>query len=273
MRLCWLLPVLVGLLLSACDTTDPSPPAENEIVVQGFLYADPATDSIRLTRAVPLDSTGTTPPPVPNATVTLHKENATYTFASDDAGSGLYTYPGDDLTVDAGNRFLLDIAHEDTRITAETTVPEPPTGVDLSGTVLEAPDFSGIPGDIGSGRTTLSVRWTNPNDALHFVVVESLVEDDPEFIFPDEIRERFDGFQFVTRPTTATSYTISLAQLDVLGPHRLTVYRINEEYAALYENQTQDSRDLNEPPSNVNGGLGVFSAFNGTSVTFEVVRQ
>ena len=52
----------------------------------------------------------------------------------------------------------------------------------------------------GAGRTTLAVTWSNSNDALHFVVVESLVEDDPEFIFPDKIRDRFDGFQFVTRP-------------------------------------------------------------------------
>ena len=34
------------------------------------------------------------------------------------------------------------------------------------------------------------------------------------------------------------------------------MYRVNEEYAGLYENQTQDSRDLNEPPSNIEGGLG-----------------
>ncbi len=51
------------------------------------------------------------------------------------------------------------------------------------------------------------------------------------------------------------------------------MYRINAEYAQLYGNRTQDSRDLNEPPSNIRNGLGVFSAFNISSVFFEVAEQ
>ncbi len=35
----------------------------------------------------------------------------------------------------------------------------------------------------------------------------------------------------------------------------------------------QDSRDLNEPPTNIDGGLGVFSAFASDSVFFQVVRE
>ena len=65
-----------------------------------------------------------------------------------------------------------------------------------------------------------------------------------------------------------------MMELRDLGRHTVTVYRVNGEYAQLYENRTQDSRDLNEPPSNIVGGLGVFSAFNrGSSLTFEVVRE
>jgi len=38
-------------------------------------------------------------------------------------------------------------------------------------------------------------------------------------------------------------------------------------------NRNQDSRDLNEPPSNVQNALGVFSAFNSQEAFFEVVRE
>jgi hypothetical protein len=51
------------------------------------------------------------------------------------------------------------------------------------------------------------------------------------------------------------------------------VYRINQEYADLYRTRQQDSRDLNEPLSNVVNGLGVFSAFNGVSSMLVVRRQ
>ncbi len=60
--------------------------------------------------------------------------------------------------------------------------------------------------------------------------------------------------------------------MEALGAHHAKVYRVNAEYAQLYENRTQDSRDLNEPPSNIRNGLGVFSAFNSSSVSFEVAR-
>ena len=81
----------------------------------------------------------------------------------------------------------------------------------------------------------------------------------------------FGGFQLASPPTDLSYFDIGIRQLEVYGPHLVVVYRVNEEYADLYENREQDSRDLNEPPTNVIGGLGVFSAFNSTSATFEVV--
>ena len=40
-----------------------------------------------------------------------------------------------------------------------------------------------------------------------------------------------------------------------------------------YENLEQDSRDLNEPPTNIVNGLGIFSAFNSMNVFFEVQKE
>ena len=42
--------------------------------------------------------------------------------------------------------------------------------------------------------------------------------------------------------------------------------------ADLYESREQDSRDLNEPLTNISNGLGVFSAFNSQTALFEVVE-
>lgn len=104
-------------------------------------------------------------------------------------------------------------------------------------------------------------------------MVES-IEDDPEPIIPDEIRQRIGGgFRFVSTPTDDDATTITALTLEFLGQHRLRVYRINEEYAQLYQNREQDSRDLNEPPSNIRNGLGVFSAFSSDSAFFTVLRR
>ena len=95
------------------------------------------------------------------------------------------------------------------------------------------------------------------------------METDPEILPTTEIFSRLAP-RIVQRPTAADSSIVRLLVLTHFGNHRLKLYRINDEYADLYEGLNQDSRDLNEPPSNIHGALGVFSAFSADSTFFEV---
>lgn len=261
--------LLVALFLPGCDTVD-SLPTDDQIVVEAFLYAHEPITNVRLTKAVPLADEDPVATPITNALVRLIKQGATYTLVPVGA-DGFYTYPEDDLIVETGDTFRLEAEVAGQFIAAETVVPPPPVDVTLSGPVLEIPTF-------GSGRggfqnNALTVTWDNQSGQMHYVVIESLVSDTPEYILPDNIRERFGGFRLITRPTDDNFFDIQMRQLEVLGLHQVLVYRINQEYADLYENREQDSRDLNEPPTNIQGGLGIFSAFNSQRLTFEVVRS
>ncbi len=126
-------------------------------------------------------------------------------------------------------------------------------------------------GGFNADESLVAVAWDNPSDLLHFVVVEGL-EDGAEAIFPEQFLERIGRFRFISEPTLDNFFILRLLLLETLGRHQAKVYRVNEEYNQLYENRTQDSRDLNEPPSNIRDGLGVFSAFNSVSAPFEVAR-
>ena len=104
------------------------------------------------------------------------------------------------------------------------------------------------------------------------MVVESITETlDP--ILPGQVIEALARFRFVSEPTDGTYLTFLGGTLVSFGDYLVKVYHINQEYAALYENRNQDSRDLNEPPSNVQNALGVFSAFNSQEAVFYVVRE
>ena len=70
-----------------------------------------------------------------------------------------------------------------------------------------------------------------------------------------------------------TSYDVIGVALETYGTHVAKVYRVNQEYADLFQNDTQDSRDLNAPPTNIIGAFGIFSSFASDSVVFEVVRE
>ena len=95
------------------------------------------------------------------------------------------------------------------------------------------------------------------------------LELNPEILPTTEIFSSFAA-RIVSQPTAADSSVVRILTLTHYGQHRLKLYRVNAEYADLYEGLEQDSRDLNEPPSNIHGALGVFSAFSADSAFFRV---
>ena len=99
----------------------------------------------------------------------------------------------------------------------------------------------------------------------HQLGVDNLEADPVQIPAPEFIGQ---ARRFVSVPTPADSTTVSQLSLTHLGEHRIRLYRVNQEYADLYEGRVQDSRDLNEPASNIVGGLGVFSAFASSEGTF-----
>ena len=264
-------------VLSACDSVD-SDGLDNPIVVEAFLFAGEPIDDIHLSSVLAIDSDDTLATPINDADVHLIKEGVSYTLIPSGT-AGFYHYAGDDLKVETGDVFQLEVNHGSTQITAETTVPASPTGVAMPLSRIVVPtvgdDFRAVRElfQVLSQDNTLSVTWDNPEEESYFVALEAPPDDNPDYLLPEFVRDRFGGFRIVTEPTTANFFDIPIFSLEVIGTYETTVYRINQEYVDLYENREQDSRDLNEPPTNIEGGLGVFSAFNGESITFQIIRN
>ena len=165
-------------------------------------------------------------------------------------------------------------------VTAATTVPLATKGLQISDDKIHIPH---IPLDLTTrdlivrlfAEARLRVNWNNDDQQLHFISVESLNTFDPIFPqnFPAGVITLFRTFRYVTAPNRENSYEILGLSLESYGRYRVKVYRVNKEYADLFDNQAQDSRDLNQPPSNVKNGFGIFSAFASDSVFFDVVRN
>ncbi|GAB5520015.1 MAG: hypothetical protein RhofKO_22660 [Rhodothermales bacterium] len=265
----------LGVVVLACDSTATTD-EDRSLVVQAFLYADEPVDDVYLTLTIPFGEEAETPEAVDDATIALLKNGQRYALAPMPDEPGRYHYAGDDLAVKEGDTFNLEVEASGQVLLASTTVPAPPIALATTGPELKVPNFdsNGRPvGGIDGLSDVYSVTWTNNSEDYHYVVLESMIELDPEYILPDFIRSFFDGFEIVTEPTRANYFDVRPISLEVMGAHRVTVYRVNNEYADLYDNQDQDSRDLNEPPTNIEGGLGLFTAFNGASTTFNVVRE
>ncbi len=265
---------IVGVLAAqACTDSDPMGPDADILVVRAFLFTGEPVADIRITTTVPLVSEDTLGTPVSDAMVWLERDDVRFDLIATPGEPGAYHYPGSDLVVGVGEVFELGIFRGSEIISATTVVPPPPEGFAVSSDVLEVVDltagFGGFGGRGGGGGGLafggLIVRWINPERDLFFVVVDNLETDPVQIPAPDFIEQ---ARRFTSAPTPADSTTVSQLSLTHLGEHRIRLYRVNQEYADLYEGRVQDSRDLNEPPSNILGGLGVFSAFSSSEGTF-----
>jgi hypothetical protein len=278
-RICACLPVFVWMLLSYCTKESPTVPSQEMIVVRAYLFAGEPVSDIQLTNTIPLGSQETKAPPINDAAVSLSKNGVRYDLVPSAGDSGYYHYPNNDLVVQAGDRFEIDVLAPGQEATGATTVPPAPDSVAISSDTLVVSDDTtayGPPWGGGSAAWdsagTLTVTWKSSPSALFFVVVENM-ESNPDTI---ETHWRFSGAgtgRMVSEPTSSNQYRIRRFDLSYYGRYRVTVYRVNQEYADLYGSRQQDSRDLNEPLTNIQNGLGVFSAFNSSEVYFEVVKQ
>ena len=263
--------VLAVAAAAACDDDLVfAPETPDTFVVQAFLFAGEPVTEVTVTGVLPIDADSTAvAAPIADARITIIRDGARFDLVPTEGDPGRYHYPGDDLLVEVGDVFALEASYGDRIATAETVVPVPPQGLSLSATVLAPPQFGVRGGGFQPGAGEgLMARWENSASALHYVVVDN-IEAEPA-PFAESPFGRGFARRLVQRPTAGDSALVSARSLSYFGRHRVKLYRVNEEYADLYEGLNQDSRDLNEPPSNVRGALGVFSAFSADSAFFEV---
>lgn len=268
---------LIVLLFCACGEENLNNIAANQFVVEAFIFAGEPIDDIRIKSTFPLSDEEDTSSPINDATVTLIKDGQRFALVAS-GNEGLYHYPGNDVEVATNDIFQLEVVHSGITATAETIVPTPTVGLQISADSLKVPQLpfsegrEAIVEAIGNflRNSRIDATWDNPNEDLYFMVVES-VNDTIDPIFPAQVIEALANFRFVSEPTEEASLTFFGGGLVSFGTYSVKVYHINQEYAALYENREQDSRDLNEPPSNVQNALGIFSAFNSQEAFFEVV--
>ena len=273
------LPVILLGVLAACGDPTFVVPGSPDPVVRAFLYAGQPVNDVRLTWTVPINTSDTVDvqaaPPINYATVVLVRNGVRYPLVKSAGDSGYYQYNGTGLIVREGDVFTLEGSVKGRALSARTVVPGRPTGARMVSSTLTIPTLTfGGPGgprpDFSAAQTL--VRWTKSPGSLYFVTLEN-VELSPvglDIAFPGGIRGRR---RVIFAPTAADSLPVNALGLPYYGRYQVYVWRVNEEYAQLYATLQQDSRDLNEPFTNITGGLGVFTAFAADTTSVTVIKK
>ncbi len=266
--------LLFFLALIGCHQV-PEPSFDN-FVVEAYLFTGEGVKEVTIKGLVPLSDPEGESVVIDYALVTLKKNNKSFPLIYNPV-TGKYVYEMNDLEVLPLDVFDIEIEVNGRTATASTQVPTIPLDVQISKSQMVIPEIKSgadfITGD-PLADANLTVSWSNPNNELFYSVIEIRTDILTPILPPDVqkvVDDILENFAIITVPSTDTVLTVSGALLPSYGPYVVKIYKVNQEYADLYESESQDSRDLNEPPSNILNARGIFSAFASDSVTFEVV--
>jgi len=260
--------VVIAAALVGCEESSPLLPEVEQVVVQAYLYANEPVTDIQLTTTYAITSDDTIGAPINDAVVALEKNGRIYPLVLTPGDSGYYHYAGNDLEVKIGDKFTIRCEYNGEAITGETVIPSSPQNVKMSSDrfVIDTSTLGGFFGDTSS----VTVTWELESEKNYYFVVIENTEPALEYI-DARFGSQFNRFgSFRSRPLQDNEYVIRRFDLTYKGKHEVRVYRVNQEYADLYEFGLQDSRNLNEPKTNIKNGLGVFAGFSSAATRFTV---
>lgn len=263
--------IIISFCFMACEDVPDFEPDDTP-VVEAFLYANNPVDDIKITKLVPFGA-DTNNLEVNGLDIDIIWNGNTYPLQNNPSEDGKYFYAGSDLEIISGETYQIQFDYEGKTISSSTTVPPAPTGTTLSKTSITLPQLNSIfdAQPLRDANLAIDLEWNNPNGDYYFIVIEN-IEENPEAIDVANIVNL--NFEFVSTPTQNSFFTIfPFLHYTQFGTHRIIVYRVNEEYALLYETINQDSRDLNEPFTNIDNGVGIFSGFASDTLYLEVIKD
>lgn len=204
----------------------------------------------------------------------MHLVHNTDTFRLGDESMPGY-YANNNLPeINENDRLKFYFFYHDDTVMAETIMPEKPQNVHLSAYSIEMERITSSDG-FNPGMLTedgIDVIWDTDNETYHVVKVE-LLEDTLDVI-NEIVLEEDEDIEFPTiiasEPSLRNFFGLSSRNIYYFGRYRVVVFKINQEYADLYESLSNSSTSLTNPLTNVENGWGIFTAMNSDTVYFNV---
>jgi len=267
--------LIILLLLNACTEESSVIVDTKTAVVEAYLFAGQPADSVRIIQSYSYVRENTDLITLNDLEVQISDGQQTYNL--DHSAEGIYQNP--DFIPQSGATYVLTFDHNGETVRSETYVPQKRT-ISISKASVRLEKITDINDLINSGfggnQDAIEVVWDNSEGDYYYVVIEN-IEDNPEFVndLLAEFQSNGNALRFfqITEPEISDFYAIStLRDLTQFGTYRIIVYRVNPEYAALYETSGTSSVSIATPPSNIENGLGIFTGVSSDTVYLEVIK-
>lgn len=256
------------LVLNSCDTEEAQLAFNDIPVVESYLIQTKPV-SVKIARKTPYDYN-----------VALSDENPDMLQVKilfDDqiriipsVGNG--EYKDDTFLPQEGVKYKLEFEFNNQTVSSSTEILSKPDNYKQSVTQINmlGIDFSTRPPTRPAMPDPVKLSWTNDDNSYYMVVIENM-ESAPTAINDYGDREPPGRF-FRNAPTQTNQYEIQSMHFQYYGRHRLILYHLNADYAALYNDTGNSSQNLTNPATNIENGLGIFTGINADTLLLNVIK-
>ena len=262
--------ILIVFILSSCSEDELL--EFNDIpVVESYLTSGKPL-SIQITRKTPYDDNVRLSGDVIDALqIKLYYDGKERLIPS--AGGGIFSDPG--FYPVEGITYKIEFNLNNWVVSSSTQIPSKPVNFAQSVKQITLPSFTfggGRPAGGPNMPNPVKLTWTNTTQDYYMVVTENM-ETNPVALYNISDSTDIPWRIFRNEPTQSDQTEIPAMTFQYLGKHRIILFHLNADYAALYNNTGNTSQNLTNPITNVTNGLGIFTGINSDTLYLNVLRE
>jgi hypothetical protein len=257
-------------MLLACKKQSNTPVYNDQPVIEGYLQANNYA-SVKISRQIASSSNVIyANNNIDSLVITIMDIDTIHQLMP--IGNG--TYVDTNLIIKEGMEYTLQFIYNNKLVNASTTIPYLPQNYSQSATELSVQKIDAnttfTPGSFQM-NDPIELKWSNPDNSYFMIIAENM-ESNPTLI-RDTTDSRFQVRSFRNEPAIINTYSIRDQQFQYFGRHRLTLYHLNPDYAALYNNNSNSSQNLTNPTTNITNGLGIFTGISSDTLYLQINQK
>ena len=258
--------ILLLVILTDCEKTG-SGSFQNQAVVESYIVPSQKI-TVKISKKIPYDSEAdTSVVDINHLSVRILINGTSYSLTP--IGSGIYSDTSGTIKPEAGSTNGLWLMYNNTIVSSSTIVPSKPIGIAQSETSISMEQID--PEDPMANRPPDPVELSFSNDEEDYYMLTVECIDSLKIpIYKDSVPE---NKIYATRPTSQSSIDIQPMLLKYFGRNRIVLYHINKEYTTFLNTQVNTTQNYQDPPTNIENGLGIFTAINSDTLFLEVYQK
>jgi hypothetical protein len=261
---------LAAILLFAATLVSCSKSGEASFsdlpVVEAYL-APGSKISVTVTQKTPYSESAAVPTHDLNALgVTIGYAGTEYALTP--MGNGVYLDSSGTVPVVPDSTYTLRLTWSGGPVTSFTVVPSKPASVTQSATSIKMSQFDPENPVSGTHPDPVTINFANADESYYLATVEC-IDSVRVSVYKDSVPA---NDMLWSQPVTGSEIEIRPMSIRYFGLNRIILYHINPEYTTFFMRQASTSQNYQDPPTNITGGLGIFTGINADTLYLDVIQ-